>query len=377
MARGSIQRRGDTWTAIVDLPADPATGKRRQKRVTRATRKEVQLEVARLLTASEAGFIDAGKVTLREFMDHWLDTSAPTVKSSTLRRYRDLNRLHLLPLLGGVRLAKLSPADVQRLYSDRLAAGLSPTSVRHLHGVLHHALDDAVRWGLVGRNVTDAVDPPKRSTPEMQTWSTEQMSQVLLAAQGDDLEALWRLALLCGLRRGEVIGLRWSDVDLTTGALSIRRTLSRGLTSRLEAGEPKTAAGKRRITMPPSVVDGLKRHRIQQLEQRLALADAYNDQDLIFANPFGGPIHPNTIGRGLRRLAARAGVPAIPFHDLRHTCATMLLAEGVHPKIVQERLGHSDIAMTLNLYSHVSEDMQRDASDRLDAAIAAAAERVS
>ena len=351
--------------------------RRRQKRVTKPTRREVEREVARLLTAGEAGFLDAGKVTVREFLDHWLTTTAPTLRPSTVRRYRDLARLHILPGLGGLRLAKLSPADVQRLHADRLASGLSPTSVRHLHGVLHHALDDAVRWGLVARNITDAVDAPKRSTPEMTTWSTDQAARFLTTTAGDDLEAFWRLVLLCGLRRGEALGLRWSDVDLESGTLSIRRTLSRGLTSRLEAGEPKTAAGKRRISLPASAIEQLRLHRLRQLEHRLALGQAYEDQDLIFANALGLPLHPNTITRRFHSLTEQAGLPRIRFHDLRHTCATMLLSQGVHPKIVQERLGHTDIAMTLDLYSHVTADMQREASDLLDSALTAANERVS
>ncbi len=374
--RGHITKRGNSWTALVDIPPDPATGKRRQKRVTCRTRREVELAIAELIHKAERGFTDAAKVTIREYFDHWLEATAPKLRQSTVRRYRDLARLHIISVIGNVRVGKLCAGDVQRLYASRLAAGLSPTSVRHVHGLLHRALGDAVRWGLVTRNVTEAVDPPRRSTPEATTWSPRQVATVLAVSADDDLEALWRLVLITGLRRGELLGLRWIDVDLDAGALAVRRTLSRGYTSRLEAGEPKSASGKRRVALPASVVESLRRHSVCQLEQRLAAGPAYQDQDVVFANATGRPIHPNTLARRFAKLAERAGVPPIRFHDLRHTNATIDLAAGTHPKIVQERLGHADISMTMNLYSHVTADMQRQAADRLDAMIGAASDEV-
>ena len=219
------------------------TGKRRRKRITARTKREVETQVAELIHKAETGFTAAGKLTVREFFDRWLESAAPTLRPATARRYRDVARLHIVGVIGNLRLAKLTPGDVQRLYADRLAAGLSPTSVHHIHAILHRALDQAVRWGLLMRNVTDAVDPPRRSSPEMRTWDTRQVAAVLATAADDDLEALWRLALLTGMRRGELLGLRWADVDLDAGTLSVRRTLSRGATSRLEVGEPKTGAG--------------------------------------------------------------------------------------------------------------------------------------
>ncbi len=370
--RGYIQKRGSSWSAIVDLPPDPLTGKRRRKRVTAATKREVENLIAATIQAAQGGFTDAGRMTLREFLDRWQEAAAPTLRPATRRRYADLIRLHLLPVLGSHRLAKLTAADVQRLYSDRLTAGLSPTSVRHVHGVLHRALDQAVRWGLLARNVTDAVDPPRRATPEARVWDAQQVMTVLSASVGDNLEALWRLALLTGMRRGELLGLRWRDVDLDRGVLAVRRTLSRGANSRLVVGEPKTASGRRQIALPVSAVEVLRRHRVRQLELRLAAGPAYDDGDLVFPNERGAALHPNSLNLRFHQLIARAGVPPIRFHDLRHTCATLMLANGEHPKVVQERLGHADIAMTMNLYSHVTAGMQRTAADRLDALIGAA-----
>jgi integrase len=360
------------------LATDPATGTRRQRRVTARTKREVERQVAELINKCESGgFIDAGKVTVREFFDRWLEATALTLRAVTVRRYQDLVRLHIAGVIGNTLLAKVTAADVQRLYVGRLAAGLSPTTVRYIHAVLHHALDDAVKWGLLFRNVTDAVEPPKKTRNEMQVWSAEHVGCVLRAAADDPLEALWRLAIYTGMRRGELLAVRWADLELDSGGLYVQRSLSRGQTSRLEEAEPKSRSGRRRITLSSSIVESLKRHRVRQLEHRLVAGEAYEDRGYVFANATGGHIHPNMLYRRFHELVGRAGVPAIRFHDLRHTSATLLLAEGVHGKIVQERLGHSNIAMTLDLYSHVTADMQRQAADVLEATVLRAEQRTA
>jgi integrase len=365
--RGSITKRGNSWTAVVDLPPDPTTGKRRQKRFTARTKREAEAYAAELIQKAATGFSDAGKVTVREFFDHWLVAVGPSLRPATARRYRDVARLHIVSQIGNLRLSKLTPNDVQRLYADRLDYGLSPTSVHHIHAILHRALNHGMKLGLLVRNVTDAVDPPRRQSPEMQVWSASDASKVLATANGDAWEALWHLALTTGMRRGELLGLRWSDVDLNAGTLSIRRTLSRGSTSRLESGEPKTIAGRRRVALPASTIERLRRHAIKQKELWLAVGPGYADRDLVFATINGIPIHANTLSRAYARLIERAGVPRIRFHDLRHTSATLLLASGEHPKVVQERLGHASISETLDRYSHVTADMQQRAAERFDA----------
>jgi integrase len=374
--RGSITKRGDSWTAVVDLPPDPTTGKRRQKRITARTKREVEAQAAELIQKANTGFVDAGKVTVREFFDHWLETTAPTLRAVTVRRYRDLVRLHIVGVIGNIPLAKLTTADVQRLYADRLKH-LSPTTVRYIHAVLHHALDDAVKWNLLSRNVAHHVEPPKKARSEMRVWSAEQVGCVLRAAADDPLEALWRLAIYTGMRRGELLAVKWADLDLDSEALFVQRSLSRGQTSRLEEGEPKSRSGRRRISLSPSIVESLKRHRVRQLEHRLAVGDVYDDCGYVFANETGSYLHTNTLYRRFHALVTRAGVPAVRFHDLRHTSATLLLAEGVHGKIVQERLGHANIAMTLDLYSHVTADMQRQAADVLEATVLRAEQRTA
>ncbi len=378
--RGSIQKRvgprGTAWYAVVDLPPDPVTGKRRQKRVSAPTKRECESLATQVIAAAERDSVTAaGKETVRAYLTRWLAAVEPTLKPATFRRYGDMVRLHIVPVVGDVRLAKLSPLDIQRLYAERLAAGLSPTTVSNLHAMLHRALEQAVRWGLLARNMTEMVDPPRRATPETTTWDARQVAAVLALADRDDdgCGALWRLALLTGMRRGEILGLMWQDIDLDRGLLSVRRTLSRGKGGTWEFGTPKTIAGRRSIALPPSVVESLKRHRIRQLERRLVLGSAWEDRDFVFTNETGGPLHVNALDGRFRRLVASAGVPRIRFHDLRHTSATLMLANGEHPKIVQERLGHADIAMTMR-YSHVTMGMQRDAADRLDASLRKAAD---
>lgn len=372
--QGSIQKhtgqRGTAWYAVVDLGPDPVTGKRRQKRISAPTRKACEARLREVLNAVEQGASpDAGKITLREYLDRWLPSIEPTLRPSTHRRYSDLMRQHVIPVLGGVRLVKLAPLDVQRLYADRLDAGLSPTTVHQIHNVLHRALRQAVRWGMTMRNVTEAVDAPRPVNPECHTWDAKQVATVLAVGDETHLAPLWRLALLTGMRRGELLGLMWKDVDIDRGVLAVRRTLSRGTGGTWEFGAPKTASGRRAIALPLSVVDALRRHRVRQLEERLALGDAWEDRGLVFTNEIGAPLHVNALASRFKKLIAASGVPTIRFHDMRHTSATLMLSGGEHPKVVAERLGHADVSVTLNRYSHVTPDMQRQAADRLDAMI--------
>jgi integrase len=220
--KGSIQKHigktGTTWYAVVDLPADPVTGKRRQKRLSAPTRRECEALV--VLTLGEIGAGGTGessKITVREFLERWIAAIEPTLRPSTFRRYRDLMRLHVTPAIGGINLGKLAPLDIQRLYADRLEYGLPPTTVNQLHNVLHEALKQAMRWGTVSRNVTEIVDAPRPANPESKTWDAKQVTRVLTEAVGDEFEALWRIALMTGMRRGELLGLTWADVDLDRG----------------------------------------------------------------------------------------------------------------------------------------------------------------
>ncbi|MEO8287123.1 MAG: tyrosine-type recombinase/integrase [Chloroflexota bacterium] len=368
MAKGTVYKQGNKWYGRVDLSPDPVTGKRRQKRFTAATKRQVEKQVAALITAVEnGGFSEAEvtKLTISHYMERWLASIEGSVKPITKKRYGDIVRLHIEPTMGRTQLAKLSALNVQRLYSDKQADGLSPTTVNMIHAVLHRALAQAMRWGLLNRNVTELVDLPREATPEYITWNEAQVNTFLSTAQGDPLEAFWRLALLTGMRRGEMLGLRWDDIDMKRGTLSVQRTLSRDAGGAFSLGTPKSAHGKRSIALPKSLVEAFRKLRVQQTERRLA-TKGYQDHGFVFANEIGEPLHPNSVSYRFKKLVAEAGVPPLRIHDLRHTSATLMLANNIHPKIVQERLGHSNISMTLDRYSHVTMDMQRNAADQLD-----------
>jgi len=372
--KGSVTKvagkNGTSWAGIVDLPPDPVTGKRRQKRVTAKTRRECEEKIRALLDQVDDGdAVGHEKLTLAEFAAQWLEAVEPSLRPSTFRRYADMLRVHILPQLGKRQLVKLTPFDLQRFYANRLAYGLSPTSVHHLHVMLHRVLKQAERWGMVSRNVGSMVDAPRRTFPEITTWNLEQVNHFFAISDKHDFAALWRLALLTGMRRGELLGLKWEDLDLDRGTLAVRRTLSRGKEGRWELGQPKTAAGRRSIALPASCVTSLRKHRARQNEERLRLGELWEDHGFVFTNRTGNMLHANSLGAAFGKLTVATGLPVIRFHDLRHTSATLLLAQGVHPKIVQERLGHADITMTLNRYSHVTPDMQRVAADTLDAAL--------
>jgi len=362
-----IEKRGAKWTTFVDLPPDPVTGSRRRKRLTADTKKEVEQAVVKTLHEAANGFAFDDKTTLREFWERWLESSASTVKPSTLRRYKDLARLHILPVLGNKRLVKLAPADVVHLHADRFEYGLASTTVRHIHSLTHRLLKDAVNWDLIHRNVAEAVTAPKRSTAETKTWSIDEVESFIAAAETRDDEALWMLAVFTGMRRGELLGLQWNDIDFDGQCVYVRRSMSRGADSRLVEGAPKTAKGRRRIALAPEMTACLRKYEKKQIEHRVKLGPAYENNHIVFPNEFGRTLHPNSFVYRFKAIIKAAGVPYIRPHDLRHTSATLMLRQGTHMKIVQERLGHGDIAMTMNLYSHVAPDLQDIAAQNLEA----------
>jgi integrase len=373
MATGNFTKRvtsrGTTWGTVVDLGPDPVTGKRRQRRLSAPTRRELEKMVHETLHNAQQGtHVEASKQTVREYLTDWLKTAEPTMRPASFVRYRDIITKNVLPELGGMKLSALAPARVQALYAAFGKRGLSAATIELHHMVLHRSLEQAVKWRLLASNPCDAVDVPRSTPPEMHTWDADQVRAFLTATADNDLAALWRLALLTGMRKGEILALRWSDVDLDKRVVAVRRTLTRGQNG-FTYGEPKSRAGRRSIALPASCVNALRKHRTRQLERRLLAGADWQDNDLVFEGGTGEGIYPNTLLRTFNRLATRLGLPVIRFHDARHTAATLALAEGIHPKIVQERLGHSNIAMTLDRYSHVTMTMQQDAADRLDAAI--------
>jgi integrase len=263
----------------------------------------------------------------------------------------------------------LTPQQLQRLYAERLKAGLSPTTVHHLHAVLHKALDQAVRWNLVSRNVGDLVDPPRIARHEMATLSPEQARALLAAADGNRLEALYVLALTTGLREGELLGLKWKNIDFDGSALEVRGSLQR-VQAGLVVAEPKTPKSRRRVGLTSAALTALRRHKVVQAAERLRLGSAWRNSEMVFTDEAGAPIDATKFLRNsFAPLLQAAGLHPMRFHDLRHTAATLLLGRGIHPKIVSEMLGHSQVAITLDLYSHVTPTMQREATAAMEAIV--------
>ena len=365
---GSITRRKNGgWCAQYTVYT--AQGRKR-KTLYGKTRQEVAAKLSKALADREGGLtFDTGTITVGEYLDKWLsDSVRGTVRISTLERHEGIIRTHLSPALGSIRLKSLTPAHVRGLIREKLDAGLAPATVRKIHSTLHKALGVAVSDGLVPRNAAD-VKAPRPSPEEMRPLSEQQARVFLEAAAESDFEALYVLAITTGLRRGELLGLRWEDADLERGTLRVGRALVRERGSH-KLGETKTRRGRRQVGLTPRTVQALKAHRKRQLEEKIKLAGLYEDRGLVFTTRTGAPVKPeNLIKRDFKPLLKRAGLPEIRFHDLRHTCATLLLGRGVHPKLVQELLGHATIAMTLDTYSHYLPSMGDQASGAMGDAL--------
>lgn len=368
---------GMKYRVTVDYPTDPVTGKRKQRTETFRTKKEGESREREWLTEIERGTaVDGTKMTLGEYLQHWLESSVRhTVRQSTYTSYAHLVKNHLVPSLGSIPLQKLQAIQVQAFYGEKLhggradgeKGGLSPRTVRYLHTVLREALHQAVKWGMVARNVCDATDPPRAVRPQVTAWAKDEARTFLAMAEHDAWNPLWLIALTTGLRRGELLAIRWQDVDLAKGTLHIRQSLNAvGGQRYFEA--PKTAAGRRVVALSGESVTALKAHRVRQNERRLQSA-SWQHNDLVFTGSDGGPLWPDNVSHRFNALVAKAEVTRIRLHDLRHTHATLLLKEGVHLKIVSERLGHTGIQITADVYSHVTPDMQQGAAQRIDDAL--------
>lgn len=364
---GSIHRRKDgRWAGVLDLGVGP-DGKRQRRYVYGQTRKEVADKLNKTRAEAEAGILAApDRLTLGDLVQRWLDTvAAHRVRPVTLESYRRYARVHIPAALGNLPLKKVQPLHLQQLYSDLLKAGKAPRTVRYVHTILHASLGQAVRWQLLGRNPVDAVEPPGKQAKETATLTLSDVSRLLEVAAGDPFYAAYYLAVATGMRRAELLALKWSDLDLKGGAVQVRRALE-WVGGKPVFTEPKTAKGRRNVTLPAGAIRVLKTHRKQQNEERLRARDGYTNNDLVFCLGDGSPIPPYNLSRWLKTLLRRGGLPMVRFHDLRHTHATLLLEQGVHPKVVSERLGHSSITVTMDTYSHVTKNMQAEVARQVD-----------
>jgi integrase len=361
--KGRIRSRGkNSWELTIDVGRDER-GKRQRRFVSvKGKKSDAQRRLRALLTAMDQGLpVDNSKITVREYLERWLASQAG-LAPQTLNGYRGYANRYFIPHLGNTPVSRLLPIHVQDMEEDMTSRGLSGTTVNQAHRILHKALKDAVKWGVALRNVTEAVTPPRKSTREMQVLPPADLKTLLHAAEEAGMGSLLLLAAHTGLRRGELLGLKWQDVELSQGMLSVQRALRVVSGQGYIVAEPKSAAGRRRISLGPVAVTALRQHRATQAELRLGLGSLWQSGDWVFTRPDGRHLDPDVISHRFKKLVQELDIPRVRLHDLRHTHATLLLLAGVHPKVVQERLGHSSIAITLDTYSHVLPGLQEKAA---------------
>ncbi len=358
---GSIyQRKDGLWTVSVSIQS---------KRISKyfKTQAECREWLKKTLNQVQNGLtLEGAKTTLEEFLNQWLISYRSSVHPNTIVQYEGIIRLHLIPVLGRIKLKDLRTDQIQALINAETKKGTSPRMVRYIHSVLRRALNIAIRWGMIGRNPAPGVTLPKLKRKEMNTLNDSQVRVFLSAAKDLRYEALFWMAVSTGLREGELFGLRWSDLDWEKKHLRVQRQLQWIQGKGMVFTEPKTASGKRMIVLSTGMIAKLREHLNYQQMERVSAGNRWQENDLLFPSTLGTPMDPSNMYKDFKDTLRKAGLPDIRFHDLRHTAATLMLQQGTHPKIVQERLGHSDISLTLNTYSHVLPSMQEEAAEKMD-----------
>jgi integrase len=378
--KGHIRQRSKgSWTIWVDLGHDPETGKRKQQTLTvRGTKRDAERELRDLLHSLEAGsYVKPSRITLGQWLSNWLNGYVTTnCGIRTAQSYQSEVRRHLIPSLGAIPLTQLQPQQLQNYYSQALTkgrtdgkGGLSARTVQYHHRILSEALSHAIKMGLLVRNVAEAANPPHPERRNMATLAPENIPKFLEATQETPYYVLFYTALYTGMRLGELLGLRWCDVDLTMAFLSVVQALYKR-SGVCKMVKPKSSHSRRRIALSPSLILLLREYKAEQQTQRIILGKLPADSDLVFSHLDGKPLDPGVVSHTFAKVLKKARLPHIRFHDLRHTHATLLLKGGVHPKIVSERLGHASISITLDIYSHVLPGLQERAAERFDELLA-------
>ena len=373
---GSIYKRPDgTWAGQVSVGYDPATGKLKRKSFYGKTRKEVADKIAKALQEIKGGtYVEPTQTTFGEWLDKWLVSyKKGQLRPSTYESYEMLINVHIKPALGKIPMAKLQAHMLQAFYNKKLEmgrsdgnGGLSTRMVRYLHAVIRQALQQAYKEGLLPRNVADATNPPTVQNKQMRPLTEEELLKFFDAARDDRLYAAYVVAATTGLRRGELLGLCWDAVDLDRGVITVKRQLIPLREGLFLEETTKSKSGRRSITLTDDAIRELRIYRKQQIQEKLMMGEAYQDHGLVFCKEDGTFLRPEEFTKRFQRHLTKAGLPRVRLHDLRHTHASLLLARGVHPKVVQERLGHSSITMTLDLYSHLTPGLQVAAAETLN-----------
>ncbi len=371
-----IKRYENSYSIVINLGKDPVTGKRKQQWVSvKGTKKDAEKRLSELLHQLDTGaFMKPSKTTLAEYLEKWLtDYVWPNLAPRTAEIYEHICRRHIIPSLGNITVTQLKPEHIQSYCSTKLSSGrcdgkgaLSSKTVRHHYVTLHDALEHAVKWGLLSRNVADAVDPPRCQRPQWRILSEHDINTLLEAAKQTPYYVLFYQALFTGMRRSELLALRWCDIDLLLCQIHITRTLHHLRTGEVVIRAPKSAKGRRMVALSPSAALILQEYRDKQEIQRAMLGMPLEDHDLVFSDLNGKSLLPDTVTHAWIKLVRRIGLRGVRLHDARHSHASLMLKQGVHPKIVQERLGHASIQITLDTYSHVAPGLQEAAATGFD-----------
>jgi integrase len=373
--KGHIRERSSgRWAIVLDV-RDVSTGKRKRRwHSFQGTKRQAQTECARLIAELQRGtYLEPNKILVGPYLDHWLDHMRSQVSPRTFERYSEITKKNITPLLGAVRLTLLKPAQISAAYAAALkngrtnGRGLSPRTVHHCHRILKQALKQAVRWQILPTNPADSVDPPKVERSTMQTYDVAQTAKLIDIMRGSTLFVPTLLAALCGLRRGEIAALRWASVNLELAQLAVIQSAEQ-LNNTVRLKEPKSGR-VRTVALPSLVVQELRAHRLERSEALLRLGIRLSDEHFVCCHDDASMMRPTYLTHQWLKQIRKSGLPIRRLHDLRHTHATQLLASGIHPKIASERLGHSKVGITLDLYSHVLPGMQEDAAAKIDEAL--------
>jgi len=369
--RGSIIKRSKgSWTIIINLGRDPATGKRKQQWVTiRGTKKQAETRLAELQHQLDGGgYIKPTRETFGTFLQRWLDDYISTqIRPTTLEAYQQRGK-HLIDGLGHIPVSELRPEHIHQYYREKSQTLSAGTLIKH-HNLLRSALSQGVKWRTLTRNVAEAVDPPRASRKEMRALTGSEVHRLLEACEHTPWYPIFHTMTWTGLRRSELLGLRWKDVDLMLASLRVVQSLQRLNTGAFIVQEPKTAKGRRTIALSPASCLVLRVHQENQGLDAALLGRSLADDDLVFSHPDGSPRDPSTLTLAFRRLTKRIGLGGVRLHDLRHTMASLYLEQGVNPKTVAERLGHASVSITLDLYSHCLPGVQESAAVQFDTAM--------
>ncbi|MGX9932000.1 site-specific integrase [Virgibacillus salarius] len=368
--KGSIIKRGNKYSFVIDIGRDPVTRKRKQKRVSGFTteKKAEEAMIDMIAELNKGGYVEPSTERLADYLDSWLAHKKKRVVHSTYLHYKGYVNNHIKPALGDIKVFDLNPRQVQNFYDSLLDHKLSERSVHHIHRILSNALDYGARLGDLSKNVAKAAEPARVRKKEMKYWSIESLSKFINDTRTEQFYIAWYIASFTGMRQGEVLGLKWDCVDFSNKMIYVKRSLKRSEENNYHIADLKNNSSYRSISISDSDVFELKKHLNEQKRIKMNAGDSYIDNNLVVATSIGTHVLPSNLGRAFRRSIKQSKLNKIRFHDLRHTHASMLFVLGVHPKIVQERLGHSSIQVTLDTYSHMLPNMQEAVAESLESA---------